>query len=155
MTGANPEEAKVWVGRHVELELRYTDGEEERLSLDVVADESADFAAGFLGESTPLAKAIIGLAAGSRVTYQAGDTVEVRILSVSSQLRAEPRDLSERREAVTRKAIQQSDQASLTIYATSMNSKWGSYDPEVLQDDSEEQDAAEPHSADQSSAEEG
>ncbi len=129
---------KVWAGRHVELELKYQTSETERLSLDVVADKSADFERGFLGESTPLAKAIMGRQAGEVVPYRAGDILQVRILSVSAELSAQPEDLSEKREETVRKAIRQSDHTSAVIYASSMNSKWGDYDPDGLKDEEED-----------------
>jgi hypothetical protein len=126
---------KVWAGRHVELELRYETAEIERLSLDVVPDNAADFERGFLGESSALAKAIMGKQAGSVVAYNIGDIVEVRILSVSAELIAQPEDLSKRREETNRKAVRHSDHTSAIIYASSMNSKWGDYDPDGLKEE--------------------
>ena len=126
---------QVWTGRHVELELKTENGETEQLSLDIVADSAADFTRGFLGESTALAQAILGKHAGSVVFYRAGDIVEVRILEVKGTLSAPPEDLTERRAEVTRKAVESSDNTSLLIYASSMNSKWGDYDPGILQKD--------------------
>ncbi len=139
MAGASSSPLKVWAGRHVELELKYQTSEVERLSLDVVADQSADFDHGFLGESTPLAKAIMGRQAGEVVPYRAGDIVEVRILSVSVELSAPPEDLSRRREETERRAIRHSDHTSAVIYASSMNSKWGDYDPDGLKEEDEEE----------------
>ncbi len=141
MANSEPPGLKVWAGRHVELELKYENSEVERMSLDVVADAAADFDHCFLGESTPLAKAIIGKQAGSGVPYRAGDSIEVRILSVSEELSAKPADLSERREEVTRKAIRHSDHTSAVIYASSMNSKWGDYDPDGLKEDEDDEEA--------------
>ncbi len=137
MASADDLSLKVWAGRHVELELKYETSEVERLSLDVVADNAADFENGFLGENTPLAKAILGKQAGAVVPYRAGDVVEVRLLSVSPGKNTQPADLSERREEVNRKAIQHADHTSLVIYASSMNSKWGEYDPGALKEDDE------------------
>ena len=130
-----PLDLRVWVGRHVELEMRYETGETERLSLDVVADAAADFARGFLGESTPLAKAILGQTAGSVVAYRAGDAVSVKILAVSEQLHQEPQDLTERREEVTRRAIEDSNRTSTIIYASSMGNKWGEMDPGKVEEE--------------------
>src|SRR5512133_3606184 len=138
MTGAESSGLKVWAGRHVELELKYETAEVERMSLDVVADDAADFEHGFLGESTPLAKAILGKTAGSVVSYRAGDITQVRILSVSGELRGKPADLSDRREESLRKAIRHSDHTSAVIFASSMNSKWGDYDPDGLKEDEDE-----------------
>lgn len=138
MAGDSSQDLQAWVGRHVELELRYENGEAEPLSLDLVSDQAADFDHGLLGESTPLAQAILGKTAGSPVSYHAGDITQVRILAVTAALTAQPQDLSARREEVTRKAVDQSDKTSLIMYASSMNSKWGDYDPNHLQRDEDE-----------------
>lgn len=131
---------KIWAGRHVVLEIKYQDGEVEISNLDVVEDAAADYPRGFLGESTPLARAIIGHVAGETLPYRAGDIVQVRILAVSTELSAEPKDLSDRREEVTRKAVHDANQTSAIIFASSMNSKWGDYDPDGLKEDDPEDD---------------
>jgi hypothetical protein len=136
----NQPNLKVWTGRHVELDLKYETGETEHLSLDIVPDNAADFDRGFLGESTPLARAILGKEAGEVVRYMAGDAVEARVISVSAELQDQPSDLSERRDEMTRKALQHSDDISAIIYASSMSNKWGEYDPGILQNDEGEQD---------------
>lgn len=128
---------KAWTGRHVELELTYETGEVERLSLDIVPDTAADFERGFLGENTPLGKAIYGHTAGSTVTYQAGDRVSVRILAVSASLREQEGDRAAEREEKLRKAKADSDRTSILIYASSMNNKWGDLDPDSLKEDTE------------------
>jgi hypothetical protein len=129
---------KIYPGRHVELEIQYAGGEVERLSLDLVSDTAADFEQGFLGQSTPLAQAILGRAAGEVVAYRAGDALEVRILSVSAELSAKPTDLSERREETLRKALRDSDRTSTILFASSYNGKWGDYDSSSLQEEEEE-----------------
>ncbi len=126
---------KIYPGRHVELEIRYAGGEVEQLSLDLVPDSAADFEQGFLGQGTPLAKAILGRAAGEVVPYRVGDALEVRILSVAASLSAQPTDLSERREETLRKALRDSDRTSTILFASSYSSKWGDYDPTPLTDE--------------------
>jgi hypothetical protein len=135
MAGETP--LKIFTGRHVELEIRYASGEVEQLSLDLVPDRQADFERGFLGESTPLAKAILGRAAGDAVPYQAGDALEVRIRAVSAGLSAQPTDLSERREETHRKALRDSDRTNTILFASSYNGKWGDYDPDTLKEEDE------------------
>ncbi len=132
MSKTNEQAPQVWTGRHVILELKYQDGEVERLELDIVEDNAANFEEGFLGESTPLAQAIIGQTAGQHIPYRAGDIVAVHILSVETNLKGEPVDLSDRRAEAMQKALHQSAQASATIYASSVNNKWGDYDPDNL-----------------------
>lgn len=138
MTETNPSPLTAATGRHVELELLYEGGELERLSLDLVADTAADFARGMLGESTPLARAIHGQAAGSAIPYCEGDALEVRVLAVSAELAGQPVDLTTRRQETERKAVRRSDQTNLIIFASAVNNKWGDYDPGAIQDEEEE-----------------
>ncbi len=123
---------KVYPGRHVELELRYESGEVERLGLDVVPDAFADFDAGFLGESTPLAQSIMGRQTGDTASYQAGVRVRVKVLSVLPEWTGEPQDLSKRREDAERKAVADSDTTSIHLFASSFSGKWGDYDPNAV-----------------------
>jgi len=138
MSDQSTGEIKIWPGRHVELELKYESGEVERLSLDVVPDAAADFDRGFLGESTALAKAILGRQAGDTLTYQAGDRVRVRILAVAAQWANQPADLSQRREDAERNAARKSDQTSVMLFASSFSGKWGDYDPNAVEKSSED-----------------
>lgn len=132
-----PEETglKIWPGRHVEVEVHYSDGEVERLSLEVVADSAADFERGFLGESTPLAKAILGQVAGTTVSYSAG---KVHILSVSPSQKTAPTDASQKREESIRKAVSDSERTNQILFASSFSGKWGDYDPDTIQTDDAE-----------------
>lgn len=143
MTQSGNKPLQVWAGRHVEIEVRYEDGETEVMALDVVADAAADFTRGFLGEGTPLGQAILGKSAGDVVNYRAGDIVRVRVLAVRDTLNAPPEDLTGRRAEVTRKALEDADKTSLLIYASSMNSKWGDYDPAILQEDEDAEEQSE------------
>ena len=62
----------VALGTHVEVELIDEAGVSERLAFDLVPDEQADFANGFLGVGTPLAQAILGQTASETVVLSAG-----------------------------------------------------------------------------------
>jgi len=120
------------IGTHVEIEFIYETGESERLVLDLVPDNAADYPRGFLGANTPLAKALIGNTPGSRILYRAGDIKQVRLLAVYRGLRKPAEDLSERREETYRKAVDDSRRTDMLLAASSMNSKWGAYDLQPL-----------------------
>ena len=124
------------VGRHVTLELITEDGETEQLEFDLVADRSADFARGFLGESTPLAQAILGQPAGRRLLYRNADICAVRILAITPS-QAAPEDAEARRQETLRKAVRQSDATNAILFASSFSGKWGDYDPTGLDEDPE------------------
>jgi len=128
---AGPDDApgEVAVGMHVEVELVDEAGEGERLELDIVPDDEADFSSGFLGISTPLSRAMLGRRAGSVVPYRAGDIREVRILSVAASARLLAEDVAATREAILQKAVTKSDMADTVRFALSVDTKWGGYDP--------------------------
>jgi hypothetical protein len=87
-----------------------------------------------IGESTPLAKAIIGHEAGAHLPYRVGDALRVHLKNITMSLNSEPVDLTDRREDTLRKAVKESDRANAIIFASSMNSKWGDYDPSGIED---------------------
>ena len=112
-------------------------GEVEQLEFDLVPDRSADFARGFLGESTPLAQAILGQPVGSTVLYQNADIRAVRILAVTPG-KAVPEDAEARRQETLRKAVRQSDATNAILFASSFSGKWGDYDPTGLGEDEDD-----------------
>jgi len=118
----------VATGMHITLELIDRSGDVERLELDIVPDQQADFAHGFLGEGTPLGKAVLGKAAGV-YPYTAGGLAQVRILSIHPSQALPPQDTEARRQAVLQKAIDESDRVNAMIFASSFSGKWGDYDP--------------------------
>lgn len=124
----------VAVGTHVEVELITASGTSEGMAFDIVPDSSADFAAGFLGEGTPLAQAILGQRAGSRVPYTAADVVEVRILSVAPGAPPPDGDASANRQVVIQEAVSKSNLADMLRLALTVDTKWGDYDPEGLEE---------------------
>jgi hypothetical protein len=136
MTGVGQEldnTPTVEIGRHVEIEMVGKDGSVEAMKFNLVVDESADFARGFLGESTPLAKAILGKSAGSVIPYSLGDLREVRVLSVTEAEGLPDEDVNARRQAKIQEAIEKSDRTSAMIFASSFSGKWGDYDPDGIE----------------------
>ena len=123
---------KAWLGNHVEVELKYPDGEVERLALDIVADSEADFEHNLLGQGTPLARAIYGLSAGESVSYLAGGgAIKARLLAVTVSQKLEGSPAAERAERA-RQAIEDRDHMSAILFASSTDTKWGEYDPDAL-----------------------
>ena len=116
------------VGTHVLLELITEDSQTEQHEFDLVTDRSADFARGFLGESTPLAQAILGQPAGRTLLYQNADIRAVRILAVTPS-QAIPEDAEARRQESLRKVVHQSESTNAILFASSFSGKWGDYDP--------------------------
>lgn len=120
---------QVGLGTHVEVELVDASGGSERLAFDIVPDNQADFAHGFLGLGTPLAQAILGQTVGNAVPYRVGDMAEARILNVTPGVRAPSDDVEARRQAVIQQAVARSEQIIDMAFALAVGSKWGDYDP--------------------------
>lgn len=128
----DPHPGLVALGTRVEVELISEFGDSERMAFDLVPDRSADFAAGFLGAGTPLARAIMGRSTGSMVPYHVGDMTEVRILAVTLSERLADGDAAEARNAATQEAVERAQTDELVQLALTVNVKWGGYDPEGI-----------------------
>jgi hypothetical protein len=100
-----------------------------------VPEQAADFEAGFLAVTAPLARAIVGRPAGSQVAYRMGDIVSVRILSVETSQRRAEEDAAAAREATTREAVERAKTDETIQLALTFSSKWGDYDPSHLDRD--------------------
>lgn len=122
------------VGRRVDLILTHLGGDEETLTLDIVADSAADFDRGLLGVGTPLAKAIQGKRPGERVAYRVGDMAGVTVVSVQRSPRDLDNSASERRQEILDRAVSESDRTNALNFASSFSSKWGGYEPEGIED---------------------
>jgi hypothetical protein len=123
----------VAIGTHVEVELVTEHGDREAMAFDIVPDSQADLSAGFLGAGTPLATAILGQQAGSRVPYEAADIVEVHILGVGPAMGSPPSDAEANRQAVIDDAVSRSNLADTLQLALTVDVKWGDYDPEGIE----------------------
>ena len=119
-------------GCRVEINLLDRDGKRERLSFTIVPDESADFANGFLGESTPLAQIIMGEKSGIVIPYLKDDIFAIEILSVTPSTIKPPDDIAEKRQAMMEKTIREVEHTNAVVFASSFSGKWGDYDPDSL-----------------------
>ncbi len=117
------------LGTLVNVELVDRSGEIEHLSFHIVPDSSADFSNGFLGEGTPLARAIRGKSSGEFIPYSIGDLRQVRIISVEPAQAAPSEDIAAKRAETVQRAVQESDRTNALIFASSFSGKWGDYDP--------------------------
>ncbi len=122
-------EPVIALGTHVEVTLIDETGGRETLAVDIVPDEQADFASGFLGVGTPLAQVLLGHVAGNVVPYRVGDVVQAQIESVSEAARMPAEDVAAKRQAVLQQALAESERVSDMVFALAVGSKWGDYDP--------------------------
>lgn len=116
----------------VDLELIDPSGEIDRISVIIVPDDQADYYAGYLGESTPLARAILGKHAGTVASYYANGLIKVKILKVSVVGKTEPGQAAAQRKAAVQQAITDAERTNAMIFATSVAGKWGDYDADGM-----------------------
>lgn len=128
-----PAQTRVCIGDQVAVELVDADGVAEQMVFDLVADRQADFAAGYLAASAPLARAILGQPVGATVPYVFGDVVAVRILAAARSQRTPSSDLAAARAAATQEAVSKANLEDAVRLALTVNVKWGDYDPEALE----------------------
>ena len=124
--------ARVQLGCCVEIEFVARSGECECLEFDLVPDQQADYQAGFLGVSTPLAQAILGEKAGITVPYFTDELMGIKIISIRESNRNIHEDTVAQRKAALKDAIDQIEFKNAVLFAASMNTKWGSYDADGL-----------------------
>jgi hypothetical protein len=117
------------IGTHVVIELLDAAGETERLEFDIVPDQIADFSRGYLGQGTPLARAILDQSAGTLLPYLTEDTTQVHILSVEVARALPAGDAASPRQETMRKVKEQVEHTNAILFASSYSSKWGDYDP--------------------------
>ena len=119
-------------GTRVLVELVDERGLTEQMDVTIVADDFADVRIGYLGQGTPLARALEGHIPGDCVDYRMGELRELRILAVSLAEKGPDAGVSERRQEILRKAAADSDRINAILFASSFNGKWGDYDPSSL-----------------------
>jgi hypothetical protein len=128
----DPHKTQIKVGCRVELNLLDRAGKIDRLSIDIVPDGLADFSHGFLAESTPMAKVLLGEREGTVIPYLKDDIFALEILSVSESTSTPPVDAQERRRSKMNKAIREVEHTNAVVFASSFSGKWGDYDPDSL-----------------------
>ncbi len=130
----------IMVGCQVEIDLIDREGNREHLKVVIVKDESADFAQGYLGENTTLAKALIGERKGTTIPYLKDDILGIEILSVSKPGNVPAEDVAEKRKAMMKKTQQEVEDTNAMVFASSFSGKWGDYDPESISKDKKPED---------------
>lgn len=125
-------------GFKVDIELIDEQGNREAMTCQIVPDESADLTRGFLGESTPLCRAIYGKTVGTTVDYQMGELRAVKIISLEPSDESPDPEIARQREAKRKKAVDDAERTNQILFASSFNGKWGDYDPSGLMEPEEQ-----------------
>jgi hypothetical protein len=114
-------------GSQVEVELIDHQGNRESMVFVIVGEEAADMDQNLLSEQTPLAKAILGRAIGSVISYRVGDMTQVRIVR-AGRVAQQSADSAERRQAILQKAISDAERTNAEMFSSSYTGKWGNYE---------------------------
>ncbi len=123
----------VTLNSHVEVELVSQTGGREHLAFEIVPERAADFAAGRLSETAPLARAIMGKPAGAVIPYKVGDLRQVKVLSISAPAtKTDTEAAAAERDAKLDQARSQAELGNMISFALTFDSKWGDYDPEEI-----------------------
>lgn len=130
---STPTNLRVGLYTNVKLEMVFNSGESEQMTFLMVPDADAEYYSGFLGESTPLAKAILGRTAGVTVPYYKGDIQQVRILAVQPGSKTGASEAAAKRHAETEEAKEETARTNAMIFATTVEGKWGEYDADSLE----------------------
>ena len=131
--------SKAGIGMRVEIELLSRTGDNEKMSFTIVPDESADYGSGYLGASTPLAKALTGKAEGETIPYELEELYAVRILRIEHNPEIQLADLAAKRLTRFNKAVRDAERSNAINFASSFSGKWGDYDPDSLPIDQEKE----------------
>lgn len=130
MAGSEPRAA---LGSRLRVRLLTAEGPEE-MDLTLVPDAAADFARGRVGETAPLAQALLGRRAGEKAPYRAGDVYAVEILAVEPGDAEWDDQAAARRADAARRAAEEVGRTNMINFASSFSGKWGDYDPDGLTD---------------------
>ena len=122
---------RVQPGYCVAIKLLYRSGESEQMEFDLVPDEQSDYQDGFIGVSTPFAKAILGEKAGITVPYFTDELMAIEILSISESTRTAA-DTAVQRDSALQNAKDQIEFTNAVLFAASVDTKWGAYDADGL-----------------------
>jgi hypothetical protein len=129
----NKNQNSVKLGDQVEIQLIYRSGHKEKLTLDLVVDSKADIDQGYLGESTPLATAILDEPPGTIVPFFTSELFAVEILSVHEASREPDPEVSKRRKQSLKDTLNRIEFRDAILFASSTETKWGQYDPDGLE----------------------
>jgi hypothetical protein len=116
----------------VKMEMLYRSGNREHITLDIVPDEKADYENGFIGISTPLAKALIGEKSGYFIPYFTQELKAIQIISIKKSSRTPETNKSSTRTESIKEMVKKIEFRDAVLFASSTETKWGSYDTDGL-----------------------
>jgi hypothetical protein len=127
----NREEA-IQIGYCVAIEFISRSGNTERFTFDLVQDDKADIENGYLGISTPLGQTLIGARCGETIPYFNPEYKAIKILAIRKSNRVPGIEKTKSRKDSLQKTLRQIEYREAILFASSTDTKWGSYDADGL-----------------------
>jgi len=122
----------VKLGDEVEFDLIYQTGKRERIKLTIVDSSPSDLDVGLLSHNSPIARNIIGEEPGSVIPYFTDEIVGIHIISFTQKSFQSFPDTNNRRKEKLVNTLKQIEFREALLFASSTDTKWGSYDPDGL-----------------------
>ena len=123
---------QVGIGAQVTVDLIDEAGNQDAMTLRLVAAGAGDLAQDLLGADTPLGQAIRAKYEGDEVAYVMGDVRRVRIVAVipgpADAAQAAAAQAQARRQAILHKARSDAERTNAEMFAASFSGKWGDYE---------------------------
>jgi hypothetical protein len=131
-SGMEPDPSPLLVAPGIQVELELLDDEPERLVLEIVPDAQADFYAGYLGESTPLAQSILGRQVGETVKYPGG-RVRILVLRIGDHSPRAAKENADQRQQALAQARKEIARTNAIVFSSTVEGKWGEYDTDGIE----------------------
>jgi hypothetical protein len=126
------EKLVVKLGHLVELDLIYRTGERERMRLTIIESPLSDLDSGLLSNESSLAKTILGEEQDCIIPYFTDELEGIHVISVSRN--PEKTDIGTIKDIKSnrRDILSQIEFREALLFASSSDTKWGSYDADSL-----------------------
>lgn len=119
------------VGDEVGFELILRNGSKEQLIFTIVEDNYSDVEKGYLSNHSPIAVLLLGEKVGSIIPYFTDETIGIEILSLRNSTHP-PSEITHQRRKRMGEIFNQIEFRDAVLFASSVNTKWGNYDPDAL-----------------------
>ena len=119
------------IGDEVEFELILRNGRKEKRIFTIVDNEFSDIEKGFLSNHSPIAILLVGEKVGSVIPYFKDETKGIEILSIRKPDHLPTRIPHQHRISI-RQILKQIELRDAILFASSVDTKWGSYDPDSI-----------------------
>ena len=126
------EKQVVKLGHQVEFDLVYRTGKRDRLVLTIVDSSMSDLDSGLLSIASLIAQSILGEEQGCVIPYFTDELEALHIISFSQHPDQTISDPPTRLKESMREILNQIEFRDALLFASSSDTKWGSYDADGM-----------------------